>query len=258
MSSRPGAPTPPATREGSRPAGGAAELPRPPEGTGRRAGWTGGRITAVVIGGLLTFFSVVLLGAGGTALWATWTQRDDGYITTDAHAFSTGGSALVTDRAGLGSAGVGWLYAPSLLDDVRIRVTPESQASAVFVGIGPSADVDRYLAGVNHTVISDLWTGTEHVVSGGTQVARPGTQDFWVATDTGSGPRTVTWEPTEGSWSVVVMNADGGPGLRVEADLGATMPAVVWIALGLLLVGGLFLGGGVILIVGAFRAARSG
>lgn len=51
------------------------------------------------------------------------------------------------------------------------------------------------------------------------------------------------------------MNADGGPGLRVEADLGATMPAVVWIALGLLLVGGLFLAGGVILIVGAFRAA---
>lgn len=79
-----------------------------------------------------------------------------------------------------------------------------------------------------------------------------------MATDTGSGPRTVTWEPTEGSWSVVVMNADGGPGLRVEADLGATMPAVVWIALGLLLVGGLFLAGGVILIVGAFRAARSG
>lgn len=147
MSSRPGAPTPPATGEGSRPAGGAAELPRPPEGTGRRAGWTGGRITAVVIGGLLTFFSVVLLGAGGTALWATSTQRDDGYITTDAHAFSTGGSALVTDRAGLGSAGVGWLYAPSLLDEVRIRVTPESQASAVFVGIGPSADVVRYLAG---------------------------------------------------------------------------------------------------------------
>jgi hypothetical protein len=256
MSSRPGAPTPPATDE--RPAGGAAELPRPPDVARRRVGWTGGRITALVIGVLLTFFSVVLLGAGGTALWATWTQRDDGYITTDAHAFSTGGSALVTERAGLGSAGVGWLYAPALLDEVRVRVTPESPASTVVVGIGPSADVDRYLAGVNHTVISDLWTGTERVVGGGTQVAAPGAQDFWVATDTGSGPRTVTWEPTEGSWSVVVMNADASPGLRVRADLGATMPAVVWIALGLLLVGGLFLAGGVILIVGAFRAARSG
>jgi hypothetical protein len=208
-----------------------------------------------VIGTLLGLVAVVLLGAGGTALWATWTQRDDGYITTDAQAFSTGGSALVTERTGLGSAGVGWLYAPSLLDELRIRVTPQSETSTLFVGIGPSEEVDRYLAEVNHTVISDLWTGNVHVVAGGTQVAAPGAQDFWVASDFGSGPRTVTWEPVEGSWSAVVMNADGEPGLRVVADLGATMPAVPWIALGLLLVGGLFLAGGVLLIVGAARAA---
>ena len=253
MRTSPEAPAPQASSDGARPAG-VADLPGPPEAA-RRAGWTGGRVTALVIGVLVGLVAVVLLGAGGTALWATWTQRDDGYITTDPHAFSTAGSAVVTERAGLGSAGTGWLYSPSLLDEVRIRVTPLSQSASLFVGIGPSADVDRYLAGIGHTLVSDFWTGTVEPISGATSIAAPGTQDFWAVSDSGSGPRAVTWEPTEGSWTVVVMNANGAPGVDVRADIGATMPAVVWIGLGLLVVGAIFLAGAVLLVVGSIRAA---
>jgi hypothetical protein len=36
-------------------------------------------------------------------------------VTTDVHEFSTSGSALATVSTELGSAGVGWLYAPALL-----------------------------------------------------------------------------------------------------------------------------------------------
>ena len=118
------------------------------------AGWTAGHITAIVIGTLLVLISLVLLGAGGTGLWADRTQRDGGYATTDVHQFSTSGSALATVSTELGSAGVGWLYSPSMLGDVRIRVTPTSTAGPLFVGIGPSTDVDRYLAGVDHAVIT--------------------------------------------------------------------------------------------------------
>ena len=50
----------------------------------RGKGWSGGRIAAVVIGGLLAQISLGLLGAGGTAVWADQTQRDDaGYVTSD-------------------------------------------------------------------------------------------------------------------------------------------------------------------------------
>jgi hypothetical protein len=237
---------------------GPATVPPPPEAAARPSAWTVGRVTALVIGVLLVLPSVVLLGAGGTVLWADRTQRDAGYTTTDVHHFSTAGSALATERTHLGSAGTGWLYAPALLDSIRLRVTARDPGQRLFVGIGPSADVDRYLAGVNHTVISDFRTGTVEVVSGGTAASAPGTQDFWVASSTGAGTRTLTWEPVNGSWTVVVMNADGRPGIDVQADLGARIPALLWIAVGLLLAGALFAAGGAFLIAAAIQRRRGG
>jgi hypothetical protein len=210
-----------------------------------------------VIGVLLVLVALVLLGAGGTALWADRTQRDGGYVTTGVHEFSTSGSALATVSTELGSAGVGWLYSPGLMDKVRIRVTPVSSGPPLFVGIGPSTDVDRYLAGVNHTVISEFWGDKTEAVDGGQPTSAPGTQDFWIASTTGPGARTLEWDPTSGSWTVVVMNADGRPGINVGADLGARMPAVVWIAIGLLVVGAVLLAGGALLIADAIRGRRA-
>ena len=215
--------------------------------------WTGGRITAVVIGSLLVLLSLVLLGVGGMALWADRTQRDAGYATSDVHDFSTEGSALATEPTDLGSAGVGWLYSPGLLGKVRIRVTPTSSSSPLFVGIGRSSDVDRYLSGVQHSVITDFWTEKMDTVAGSASVSRPGRQSFWVASDTGVGARTLNWDPNDGSWTVVVMNADGRPGISVGADLGARVRALPWIGLGFLVVGVIFLAGGALLAVGAFR-----
>ncbi len=233
----------------------AAAAPEPKDAE-RPSGWTGGRITALVMGVLLVLVSLVLLGAGGTAVWAELTQRDAGYVTTGVHGFSTSGSVLATEPTHLGSPGVGWLYSPGLLGDVRIRVTPTTPSSQLFVGIGRSTHVDHYLAGVNHTVVSDFFADKVRQVAGGPPGSLPGTRDIWVASSTGSGPRTLVWKPAHGSWTVVVMNADARPGIDVRADLGARMPAVLWIAIGLLVAGAVFLGGGGLLIVGAIRGSR--
>jgi len=229
----------------------------PPRAAARPSGWTAGPITALVIGALLVLLSVVPLGAGGTGLWAELTQRDAGYVATGVHAFSTSGSALATEPTHLGSPGIGWLYSPALLGKVRIRVTPVSAGPALFVGIGRSSDVDRYLAGINHTVISDFFGNKVEAVDGGTTRSAPGTQRFWVASSTGPGARTLTWNPHSGSWTVVVMNANARPGIGVRADLGARMPAVLWIAIGLLAAGAVFLAGGGLLIAGAIRGRRA-
>jgi hypothetical protein len=215
--------------------------------------WTAGRITALVIGSLLVLLSLGLLGTGGTALWADRTQREAGYVTTDVHHFSTSGAALATVSSELGSAGWGWLYPPSVLGKVRIRVTPTSSDRATFVGIGPSADVDRYLAGVTHTVISEFWRNQVEQVSGGSPASAPSTQTFWVASASGTGAQNIVWHPKKGSWKVVVMNADGRSGISVGADLGAKIPALPWIALGVLVAGVVFLAGGALLIAGALR-----
>jgi hypothetical protein len=121
------------------------------------------------------------------------------------------------------------------------------------VGIGRSSDVDRYLAGVDRTVIADFWDDSVEPIGGGRPASAPGTQDFWVASSTGLGTRNLVWKPADGSWTVVVMNADGRPGVDIRADLGARMPALPWIALGLLVAGAVFMVGGALLIVGAVR-----
>jgi hypothetical protein len=225
-------------------------------GAARPSRWTAGRITTLVIGSLLVLLSLCLLGAGGTGLWADRTQRDDGYATTDVHHYSTAGSALATERTELGGAGFGWLYSPGILGKVRVRVTPES-SGPVFVGIGPSAEVDRYLAGVNHTVISDFWRDDVETVGGDTPSSPPGRQHFWVASKSGSGKQSLVWEPANGDWTVVVMNADGRAGIDIGADLGAKVPALLWVAIGLLLGGAIFLVGGGLLIAGAVRGSAS-
>ncbi len=218
--------------------------------------WPAGRVAALAIGTLLVLVGLALLAAGGTALWADRTQRDGGYVTSGAHEFSTSGSALVTEETELGSAGVGWLYGPGLLGKVRIRVTPRDPSSRLFVGIGRSAAVDRYLTGVGRTVISEFFKERVEPLGGGKARSAPATQNFWAASTTGAGPQTVLWKPSDGSWKVVVMNADARPAVYVDADLGARFSALPWIALGVLIAGALFAAGGGLVIAGAIRRRR--
>lgn len=225
----------------------------PPQPRAGASAWTAGRVTALAVGIVLALLSLCLLGIGGTALWADQTQRDGGYATTDVHAFSTTGSALATVSTELGSAGVGWFYSPGLLDEVRIRVTPTSPGPPLFVGIGPSTDVDRYLSGVDHTVITEFFGDETESVQGGRPSSAPGTQNFWAASTSGPGAQTLEWDPSDGSWTVVVMNTDGAPGIDVEADLGARFPDLPWIGLGFLVAGSVLAAGGALLIIGAIR-----
>jgi hypothetical protein len=209
-----------------------------------------------VIGGLLVLFTVVLLGAGGVGLWGE-TQRNGGYVTPGGHDFSTSGSALATEGTKLGSAGVGWLYAPTLLGKVRVRVRPTGSSSRLFVGIGPADEVERYLAGTKHTLITEYFGNKTLLVDGGPSRTAPGAQRFWVASTTGPGPRSLFWKPADGTWTVVVMRADGRPGIAVHADLGARVPVLPWVTTGVLVAGAIFLAGGVLLIVGAVRRRPS-
>ena len=215
-----------------------------------RSSWSGGRIAAIVIGAVLLLVSLGLFGAGGTGVWALF-QRDGSYVTTDVHHFSTGGAALVTDPVNMGSSGTGWLY--DLLGKIRIRVTPESSGQATFVGIGPSSAVDGYLAGVNHTTISDYWSNETQNVAGSQVATPPEQQNFWVATSSGQGTRNLVWDASSGSWTAVVMNLDGRSGINVGSDLGAEIPGLPWITLGLMVGGAIFLAGGTLLVVFAIR-----
>ena len=133
-------------------------LPSPPGIPARSKTWTPGRVVALVIGCLLG-----LMGVGPRCRRNGPVGRPEppgrgGYVTTGTHRFSTAGSALATDPIELGDPGISWLYSGIVLGEVRIHVSPEDPASSMFVAIGPTNDVDRYLSGVNRTVITDIWT----------------------------------------------------------------------------------------------------
>ncbi len=219
---------------------------RPPQQEmGRRRGWTGGRITALVAGSLLALISLGLLAGGGVATWADNTQRDGaGYLTTATHSFATGSYALTSAKIDLGRSAD--LFTPSdFLGRVRLRVTPADPGSSVFVGIAPSSAANRLLAGVNYEEVTDWATGSTvyHSGTGAVPASLPATAGIWMAQSTGTGTQTVTWKPGSGTWTVVVMNASATPGVAVTADVGATVPDLGWIA------GGLLAGGAVLLLV---------
>lgn len=252
--SRPGVPSTAGTVTGA-PTGWAAQG----TGAGTTApGWTGGRIASLVIGCLAGLVALGLLSAGGAATWLNISERDAaGYVTSPEQTFATSTYALTSVEVDLGGSDVA---APAdVLGTVRIRATAVDPSQRVFVGIGPRAKVDAYLAGVRHAVITG-WRSTSAVRRtpiGGTSPVPPATAGIWSVSSSGLGTQQVTWRPSVGSWTVVVMNADASPGVSVRADAGATIPALRWIAVGLLVGGGLLLVGTMLLIVVPVRRAST-
>ncbi|HUY29679.1 MAG TPA: DUF4389 domain-containing protein [Acidimicrobiales bacterium] len=224
---------------------------------GRAPGWTAGRVVSLTLGSLLGLVSLATLVGGGAATWLDHTQRDPaGYLVSNSRVLSTTTHAITSDRIDLGSSDV--IAPASVLGTVRIRATAGA-STAVFVGIGPQASVDRYLAGVSREVVTSWSVGTTtyRQVSGGPPSMAPTSVPIWTTSATGVGTQTVTWEPGHGAWTVVVMNPDGSAGVSVTADAGATVPALGWISAGLFAVGGLMLVGAVLLVaIPVARASR--
>ena len=77
----------------------------------------------------------------------------------------------------------------------------------------------------------------------------PGQVTFWAVKASGPGTQTLTWTPASGDWTVVVMNPDASPGVSVRADVGATVPALTWVAVGSVAVGVILLAAAALLII---------
>lgn len=253
MTVPPPAPGPPADR----PPGWSP--PSPPTPASERHGWTAGRVVVLVVGSVCGLVSLGLIVAGGVAAWATNTQRDAaGYLNTGTRSFATRSYAVTSDAIDLGRP-TDWVTPEDVLGTLRIRVTPTDRAKGVFVGVGPRAQVEAYLAGVDHVVVDDWDDGEVRTRSarGAAPSTAPSDADIWTAQESGTGTQTLTWQPTGGRWVVVVMNPDAAAGVSVTADAGATLPALAWLAAGLFVVGGALLLAGVVLVtISVVRASR--
>jgi hypothetical protein len=217
------------------------------------------RIVAMVAAALVTLLSLGLLAAGGVLLWADGQKDSEGYITTDGDRFASSTNALATDTLDVDLDGAEWILNRDNYGKVRLTVESRN-GKPVFVGIGRTSDVSRYLAQSPHDLVTDVeyspFRSDYRRVAGGDAPERPGAERFWAASASGEGPQTVEWEVEDGSWSIVAMNADATRGVDVNVRAGAELPVLGtagWVTLAAGLIGLGFAAG---LTVIGIRAGR--
>lgn len=205
----------------------------PPQPVTHAAGWTAGRVVGVTVGSVVAVLAV-LVGIGASALLAVdQGLRDrDGFLMSGTEIAETTGYAVTSEDLDIHvHSGTGDLPR-RLIGTVKITVDDESGNRAHFVGIARTKDVERYLGGVAHSVITDL-DGRERrhhfsyrEVGGGAPEVVPSQASIWEESVVGNGRQELRWEPRGGEWTVVVMNADATPGVNVEMTAGATVPVL--------------------------------
>ena len=131
----------------------------------------------LVIFGLI--LSVIGLGcaAGGGVLIALFGTT--GSMATDLGVVRGTGYALVMNEFAIKTPG----DQQTANKIAKFTVTADSvDGKPMFIGIGPSADVNKYFESVPRDVVSDLSNGNSRVVPiPGTKTPdAPGTQSFWV------------------------------------------------------------------------------
>jgi hypothetical protein len=205
--------------------------------------------------------ALVLVFSGAVALTADRAIRDDGgFLGTGPVTLTGDGYALTSEKLEVRFGAADEPAVRDLLGDVRLQVTGTDPAVGVFVGIGPSVEVERYLAGVAHQRVTGLTDDTADYVDvpGTAAPADPAAQTFWAERDSGPGTRSVTWTPRSGDWTVVVMRADGARAPSVDLEAQAQAPVVTLVS-GLVLAGGLvlLLFCAVLVLVPVVRAVRT-
>jgi hypothetical protein len=218
-----------------------------------------GRVILIVLGSIGVLVGLALLAGGGFLLWADRTQRDDGYLTTPTERFATPTYALTRSRLEVDAEGARWVLNENWFGKIRIRGESAGDKT-LFIGVGPQADVARYLGAVAHANVQDVdfdpFRVTYLPVTGGAPDGPPTDQQFWAASASGVGTQTLTWKVRDGDWSVVLMNADASRGVAANIDLGAKLSFLLWVAIGVLIGGVLVTGGSTALVVLAARRPR--
>ncbi len=232
---------------------GTAGSPHAPEA---RPGWTAGRVVSVTLGALLVTLSLGLGLPASALVAADLGGRDDGgFLTSGTQPLRTSSHALLSDNLELHADLPSDTTPAALVGDTRVTVEAQD-GRATFVGIAPTAQVEDYLDGVEVAVLTDVRDDRPVLEERGATAPAvpPEAVDIWTARSSGTGAQSLTWTPTSGDWTVVVMNADGTAPVAVDASVGAEVPALHWVIAALLTLAGLALLAGVALVAVPLRA----
>jgi hypothetical protein len=217
------------------------------------------RVVRLVFGSLALLAALGLIGAAIAGIVGLETNRDaTGYFVTHTHQYRTSSYALSTQSLDVGGI-TGALEAG--LVRLRITATSNDAAKPLFIGIAHTADVNRYLARIEHDELRDISFDPFKIdyrrLATGAPKALPSTQTFWKTRVTGVGTQTISWPVERGHWSAVVMNADGTRRVSVDARVAARVAGVWWFVVAAFVLGALSLVGGVALVRSGLRKGAS-
>lgn len=198
-----------------------------------------GRIIGLIFVGLLALVSLGIIFTGAVLAWVHESRGADGFLSTSSERLSTPTAALTSAKVDINVGGIGWFA--DHLGTIRISATSTS-GKPVFIGIARRADVEGWLGAAAIDQIEDLqfepFSTTVKRTPGAVAALRaPALQKFWTVTSAGTTTQTLSWKVTSGDWAVVVANADGSPGVAVEARFGAKLSWLGPLSLGVIITG---------------------
>jgi hypothetical protein len=191
--------------------------------------FVGSGVVAVLVG-------LVAGLAGGGLVVAHVSDRDsDGFYATSATSFATTSAALTSPTITLGDLGDGWVGGSPDWLTVRLDATGGA-GKPLFVGIARENDIATYLGGSSRDEVVDANFTSHRVqyrhIDGTVRPPPPGSQPIWAASVVGDGTVRLTWPVESGRWGLVVMNADGSPGVDVDLVVAARTESLLPLGLG--------------------------
>src|SRR3954447_1301129 len=115
-----------------------------------------GPTAATVAGAVAAFFALVLIAGGAALLWGSSHKTDSaGYYTSSVHRYSTPTRALTTESLDVNLDTPNWVFSTESFGRVRIDPRTTDAGKPVFVGIGRTRDVERYLDQVQRDEVTD-------------------------------------------------------------------------------------------------------
>ncbi|HTG48078.1 MAG TPA: hypothetical protein VK646_10530 [Actinomycetota bacterium] len=191
---------------------------------------------------------------GGIAVMV-WVGPDGSFTLPDQRAIGDG-NALVFDEIDIDrSLPASGNVATTL--DLQVRGNTDKE---VFIGVGPAAQVDRYLARVPvDRIVQVNWPGgvkTEAVPGVRQPDGPPMLQSFWTAKAQGS-TASIRWTLERGAWTVVIMNADASAAVDVTGTAAVTLPLLGPIGVAVLVIGLIALVAGILLTISGAKTPRT-
>lgn len=180
------------------------------------------KVVLIVLGAVASAIALGLLVGGFVILGLV---GSDGFVDSGTHPIKTSTRVLVSQTARITHEA----QSIGRLGDFSIRLQAAPRGSKpVFIGVGRTADVNAYLAKVDRDVVRNVDFDPFVLVTvhrpGDAVPAPPTDQSFWAAKASGDGTIKLDWKVRGGNWRVVIMNADGAPGVRIDGLLGVKVP----------------------------------